>query len=122
MRVIGDQLTVFGELVSERAAHDAAENKRQAEEDRRRLEQAFSCLDCGVDTLAIGECYALHRAVWLEANPIDEGMLCIGCVEGRLGRQLTAADFMEAIINCARDRRRSARLRSRLPSSTGLGS
>jgi hypothetical protein len=68
------------------------------------------CVDCGVDTLDAGEYYAVSEAVW----PLDPlgGMLCIGCLEDRIGRRLTPVDFTDAPINSARGS--SARLRSRL--------
>jgi hypothetical protein len=57
------------------------------------------CLDCDVDTVAIGHFYMLRRHAWLEANPDDAGMLCFRCVQARLGRRLTAHDFMDLPIN-----------------------
>lgn len=60
----------------------------------------FDCMDCGTDTNESKEYYTLLDQVWLEANPDDFGMLCIGCVETRLGRMLTRADFdLSAPIN-----------------------
>ena len=47
------------------------------------------CLDCGVDTIAIDEYYMVTHELW--AN--SDGMLCIGCLEKRLGRELTPDDF-----------------------------
>ena len=73
----------------------------------------WRCLDCGVDTDAIDEYYMLHNDLWIQANPNDSGQLCIGCVEGRLGRTLTAADFTDTPIN-TRNTRRSERLADRL--------
>jgi len=57
------------------------------------------CLDCGRDTVELGEFYMLHDQVWLEANPADEGMLCFRCVQTRLGRGLTADDFIDVPVN-----------------------
>jgi len=37
--------------------------------------------------------------VWNAAWPTGRGMLCIGCLEDRLGRQLTSDDFTDAPIN-----------------------
>ena len=59
----------------------------------------FDCLDCGEDTNTIDEYYVVRDAVWREAHPARLGMLCIGCLEGRLGRRLTTADFPEAPLN-----------------------
>lgn len=59
----------------------------------------FICLDCGVNTDEIGEYYMLTSEVWKEAVPDLTGMLCISCVELRLGRQLWPEDFMDAPLN-----------------------
>ena len=62
----------------------------------RRCRNRFGCIDCGVNTSKIGEYYALRNEVWNAAVPDrPRGMLCIGCVEARLHRRLTAADFMD---------------------------
>lgn len=53
----------------------------------------FQCLDCKVNTRIIDEYYTLFDRVWLTANPACDGMLCIGCLETRLGRTLTSDDF-----------------------------
>lgn len=54
------------------------------------------CIDCGVDTFP-GEFYMVRDDVW----PIGyaDGMLCIGCLEVRIGRQLTHDDFTEYSIS-----------------------
>jgi hypothetical protein len=77
------------------------------------------CDDCGLNTQEIGEQYMLHNSVWTAATGVSHkwmamiGFLCIGCIERRLGRQLTKADFSDVDIN--KDRRpRSSRLRARL--------
>ena len=54
---------------------------------------SFLCLDCGVDTGAIDEYYMVTHELWACANPDGAGMLCIGCLEKRLGRELTPDDF-----------------------------
>ena len=82
----------------------------------------FMCLDCFVDTSSvdgIAEYYNVHNEVWCEAfgfDPFevldkngswdfashhcqDVGMLCIGCLELRLGRTLERDDFSSAPIN-----------------------
>lgn len=61
--------------------------------------RAFICLDCGVDTNELGEYYMLRDTVWEQALPAVDGMLCIGCVEKRLGRELNGHDFIDAPIN-----------------------
>ena len=69
------------------------------------------CVDCGVHTIKIGEFYMVHS----HASPLDPrgGMLCIGCLEERIGRRLSPADFTDckvtapaaAASGCSRDRR-----------------
>lgn len=76
--------------------------------------ELFSCLGCGVDTAKIGELYAVHDAVWLSAMPSKEGMLCVRCLEQRLGRKLCADDFRNAVINDLRVGAKSELLISRI--------
>jgi hypothetical protein len=74
----------------------------------------FVCLDCKMDTGKEREHYYLRLDVWLQAHNSKTGMLCIGCVETRLGRTLTPADFTEASINNPKVVPMSARLLSRI--------
>lgn len=76
----------------------------------------WRCLDCGIDTDAIDEYYMLRDEVWREANPDINGHLCIGCVEQRLARTLSAPDFSDRRVNTSTTIRRSARLIDRLGS------
>lgn len=73
-------------------------------------------MDCGVDTDALDEYYVLHNDLWAHVHPDIDGHLCVGCVECRIGRKLTAADFADAHINTTDKLRRSPRLRDRLGS------
>lgn len=66
---------------------------------QRELMEGFLCLDCRRDTS--DEYYMVHDELWIEANPDDEGMLCVLCLERRLGRRLTSADFTDAPVNDA---------------------
>ena len=87
------------------------------------------CVDCGVETLPTddraAEFYMVHDDVWAAAGvPVPGGCLCVGCLETRLGRQLTRADFTDAPINdvATSDSRyawsyRTDRLRQRLESA-----
>lgn len=59
----------------------------------------FNCMDCAVNTAKIEERYSLKNEVWQQANPRIKGMLCVGCVEKRLGRELTCADFTDVPLN-----------------------
>lgn len=86
----------------------------------------FTCEDCGANTApawhsqsgttGIGEYYMVQHELWIAAtgcgaityedgevqadhSPEAHLMLCIGCLEARLGRTLTPDDFIEAPIN-----------------------
>jgi hypothetical protein len=74
----------------------------------------WRCLDCGINTDAIDEYYMLRNEVRAEANPGNDGHLCISCVERRLGRTLTAVDFTGGQVNTSVTLRRSPRLIDRL--------
>ena len=89
------------------------EDLRQEFTRMKRIDESFKCLDCGVHTGDIDEYYTVEDEVWLEANPQDYGMLCIGCLETRLGRVLTPADFPEYPINMYLDGK-SPRLADRI--------
>lgn len=54
----------------------------------------FDCRDCGVNTLRSGEYYMVSNSVWAATGIApDEGMLCLDCVERRIGRLLEYRDF-----------------------------
>ena len=71
----------------------------------------FACVDCGVDTSDTGEFYMVQDELW----PLSEygSMLCIGCLEARLGRRLVPSDFTDCLIN-QETYGHSQRLQSRL--------
>jgi hypothetical protein len=73
----------------------------------------WNCMDCNVNTYEIDEYYTVYDDIWLTAHPADQGLLCIGCLESRLGRLLTADDFPCYPINNGAFRQ-SARLLNRL--------
>jgi hypothetical protein len=84
-----------------------------------------SCADCGVGTVTLGEWYVVRAEIWEQAwagrrkswqraIPGQE-ILCIGCLEKRIGRTLMRCDFTDAPINdLADDSYKSNRLRDRL--------
>jgi hypothetical protein len=74
----------------------------------------FLCIDCRVDTGKIGEFYFIKTNIWLEVVNGINGMLCIGCLETRLGRELTSSDFTDAYINSPTYGSKSQRLMERL--------
>jgi hypothetical protein len=77
------------------------------------------CIDCGVDTYAIHEYYMVHDGVWQDAGMVkyDGAMLCVGCLERRLGRRLADSDFTDYPINDARRHYQSRRLWDRVNGS-----
>ena len=70
----------------------AVEAIEQARSGRR-----FFCVDCGKNTLG-GEYYMVRDELWaasgLEPN---DGMLCLACLEKRIGRLLTLEDFAAVV-------------------------
>ena len=76
--------------------------------------QRFLCVDCKVDTGKINEHYFIRTDLWLKVMPTIYGMLCIGCLEKRLGRKLRKTDFTDAFINSPKFEPKSQRLMNRL--------
>jgi hypothetical protein len=92
-----------------------------------KLGSASKCADCLVSTSKIHEYYMVTDEIWSLAwsgwqRPRPPGvgincMLCVGCLERRIGRTLTRADFPDCPVNDLDDpewRPRSARLKGRL--------
>lgn len=93
------------------AAHEHLNPKQMGRRKRRRT--GYDCEDCGQDTDKINEYYMVHDSLWgaagMETNEaftqgltntyLPDGMLCVGCLENRIGRRLTPADFTDAPIN-----------------------
>src|SRR5580765_6420547 len=92
---------------------------------RRKTPWRNPCLDCGEPTCRNrrpSEWYMVHDHIWAQSGAptrhvMDERTqgcyLCIGCLEARLGRQLTAADFPDYPVNQVHPRN-TARLNDRL--------
>jgi hypothetical protein len=76
----------------------------------------YVCRDCGTNTYRDGEFYTVADEVWDASGiPRDGGMLCIGCLERRIGRELTRADFaLDSPPNTWQKFHRSDRLRDRM--------
>ena len=74
------------------------------------------CLDCKIDTGKAHEHYFVHTSLWLRAVGSKTGMLCVGCLEGRIGRRLEGSDFSTAHINNPKLYPMSDRLRNRINS------
>lgn len=79
-----------------------------------RCRSKFICIDCGVDTGKIHEHYFVHDNIWLSITESKKGMLCIGCIEERLGRPLNSLDFPNVSINNPKYEDKSNRLMSRM--------
>jgi len=75
----------------------------------------FNCIDCHLDTLEICEYYMVHNDIWRQANlSTADGMLCIGCLENRIGRTLNAHDFPDLPVNTSIHFPKSPRILSRI--------
>lgn len=62
------------------------------------------CKDCGVDTghgsNGIREYYVVQDDLWKKSRmKHDDGYLCVGCLEKRIGRQLHFTDFADYPVN-----------------------
>jgi hypothetical protein len=64
-------------------------------------DSSWHCLDCGVNTGPAEEYFMLRHELWRRvASRRDRGgMLCLRCVELRLGRGLCRADFLDYPVN-----------------------
>ena len=67
-----------------------------------------NCADCGAGTHTINEWYMVKKRVWKQAwagrlKPWHalpgQQILCIGCLEKRIGRTLVPSDFPKAPVN-----------------------
>lgn len=76
----------------------------------------FHCRDCGMCTNCGEEYYMVTDEVWYSVTTAMDtnGMLCIGCLEARYGKLLTARDFTDAPINDIAQMVGSLRIRARL--------
>jgi len=60
--------------------------------------QTFRCTDCA--TNVFDEYYMVHNHIWAGVTMFRAAhMLCVGCLESRLGRRLTVLDFTNAPVN-----------------------
>lgn len=74
---------------------------------------SWFCLDCNEHTGEINEYYMVHDHLWVLNVPEYHGMMCIGCLEDRLGRKLNPEDFTDCPLNQTKDDK-SQRLKNRL--------
>ncbi len=88
-----------------------------------------NCADCGAGTHSIDEWYMVRDEVWEQAwvgrrkswqvHPVygvvpGQEILCIGCLEKRIGRALVPSDFTDAPVNDPLEHEHSERLMNRL--------
>lgn len=58
------------------------------------------CVDCKVNCMENGEYYMVTDACWARAAiGKHDGMLCIGCLEARLGKKLNWRNFTDCPLN-----------------------
>ena len=76
-------------------------------------------MDCRVNTLHINEYYMVQNEIWRAAVPSGPGMLCIGCLEARLGRLLVKEDFTDVPVNSIFPVQHSGRLLTRISGLRG---
>ena len=59
------------------------------------IDPRYHCVDCEKDTNASGEHYHVVNDVWATSSGLapNGGMLCLACLERRIGRLLTMKDF-----------------------------
>ena len=74
----------------------------------------FKCIECDVNTLDVREYYMIQNDLWEQVNPNKNGMMCIGCVEEKLKRELTPEDFTNCPLNLFSPNKKSERLLKRL--------
>lgn len=72
-----------------------------------------TCEDCGIDAHKINEWYMITYPVWDQVADRLE-VLCIGCLENRLGRKLKPEDFADVPLNHPGVTNKSERLVNRL--------
>lgn len=75
------------------------------------------CVDCQIHTGAVGDYYMVQDDMW-ETHGVGDGMLCLVCLEKRVGRELKADDFTEALVNKGALTFRSELMRQRVESQT----
>lgn len=61
----------------------------------------LACQDCPID-IGFDNYYMVHDSLWKQAHPNGSGMLCLPCLEKRVGRRLVMSDFTNAVINRGR--------------------
>jgi hypothetical protein len=88
------------------------------------------CADCNIGTTTLGEWYMVRDDVWEHAwagrlkrwrDAPGQQVLCVGCLEQRLGRTLDRRDFTDAKVNSPTYPGISPRLAARLQACSAGG-
>ncbi|QMP84269.1 hypothetical protein HUN41_00163 [Streptomyces phage Coruscant] len=58
----------------------------------------FICVDCPLNTSDIGKYYMVTNIIW-QLFGAGNRMLCISCLECRMGRKLNKQDFAKVPVN-----------------------
>lgn len=66
------------------------------------------CMDCEKHQVEFNEYYMVHDWIWNSVIINNEiyGLLCIGCLEARLGRELRPEDFTDFPVNSRENAKR----------------
>lgn len=81
------------------------------------MHSSHMCMDCEKHETEFNEYYMVHSHIWESITVNNEvyGLLCIGCLEDRLGRELRPNDFTGYPVNSRKNaQRRSWRQRMRM--------
>lgn len=57
----------------------------------------FICKDCGKNTISSSDYYMVNNNIWKKYGV--DGMLCLKCLERRIGRKLVFEDFTDCLLN-----------------------
>lgn len=61
-------------------------------------ESILACQDCSKITIG-DDYYMIQHDLWRQVHPNYVGMLCLTCLQTRLGRSLVKSDFIHAPVN-----------------------
>ena len=74
------------------------ESLKLADKSRITTDKHWCCVDCGKNTFQTDDYYMVKQWIW-EKFGVGHGMLCIGCLEKRMGRKLTKDDLTDCPLN-----------------------
>lgn len=70
-------------------------NKKTEPKKKERIPRGWKCNSCGKDcSKNEKDYYMLTHKLWKKIHPKISGMLCMDCVEEKLGRKLIASDIL----------------------------